>query len=104
MGTAARGKGPRPSSTARPAGTTRIGSSTSPSTTEWSLSESDADAVARYRAGPEDGSDVPFEAVYELADKAERYLNSQLVTGGWSFGWSDHEFLLANQAWWERDG
>src|ERR1041385_4780529 len=64
------------------------------------LSESDADAVGRYRAESEDGSDVPFEVVYELADKAETYLNSQLVSEGWSFGWSDHDFLLANQAWW----
>lgn len=67
------------------------------------LSEDDTDAVARYRAGPEDLRGVPFEVVYELADKAETYLNSQLVTGGWSFGWSDHEFLLANEAWWEHD-
>ena len=67
------------------------------------LSENDTDAVARYRASPEDGSGVPFEVVYELADKAETYLNSQLVTINWSFGWSDHQFLLANEVWWEHD-
>ena len=67
------------------------------------LSDDDTDAVARYRAGPEDRSGVPFEVVYELADKAETYLNRQLVTRGWSFGWSDHEFLLANEAWWQHD-
>lgn len=67
------------------------------------LSENDTDAVARYRTGPEDLRDVPFEVVYELADKAETYLNRQLVTRGWSFGWSDHELLLASDAWWEHD-
>ena len=67
------------------------------------LSEDETDAVARYRAGPADGNDVPFEVVYELADKAETHLNSQLITRGWSFGWSDHEFLLANEAWWGHD-
>lgn len=67
------------------------------------LSEDDTDAVARYRADPGGGNDVPFEVVYELADKAETHLNSQHITRGWSFGWSDHEFLLASDAWWGHD-
>ena len=65
------------------------------------LSDEDAAAVARYRTEP--GGD-DFEAVSDLADSADDFLNNQVATEEWSFGWSDGEFLLANEAWWERNG
>jgi len=65
------------------------------------LSDEDAAAVARYRTDP--GGD-DFEAVSDLADSAEDFLNDQVATEEWSFGWSDGEFLLANEAWWEGNG
>jgi len=40
--------------------------------------------------------------VIETADDAEVYLNT-LVPDGYSFGWSDGEYFLANDAWWSLD-
>ncbi len=65
------------------------------------LSDKDGTAVARYRIDP---GDDDCETVHDLASRAEDYLNDQLTTEGWAFGWSDGEFLLANEAWWRRDG
>lgn len=64
------------------------------------LGDEDAAAVARYRIDP--GSD-DVEVVHDLAGSAEDFLNDSVATEGWSFGWSDGEFLLANEAWWERN-
>jgi hypothetical protein len=65
------------------------------------LGKDDDAAVARYRA---DRGGDDFEIVHDMAGKAEGFLNEQVTTEGWSFGWSDGDFLLANEAWWERDG
>jgi hypothetical protein len=65
------------------------------------LGQDDDAAVARYRT---DRGGDDFETVHDMADRAEGFLNAQITTEGWSFGWSDGDFLLANEAWWERDG
>lgn len=35
--------------------------------------------------------------------RAEDYLD-RITPDGWSFGWSDGDFFLANAAWWSIDG
>jgi hypothetical protein len=67
------------------------------------LSDRERDAVMRYRRDRGAAVDGDFETVHDLAGKAEDFLNDQVTTEGWSFGWSDQDFLLANEAWWKHD-
>ena len=67
------------------------------------LTDEDRAAVTGYRSDRHGTIGKDFEAVQELAGRAEDFLNDQVTTRGWSFGWSDQDFLLANEAWWERD-
>lgn len=64
------------------------------------LNAADRTMVEAYR------SSEPLEndCTPDIADSAEAYLNDHLIpNGGWSFGWHDGEFYLANTAWWELD-
>jgi hypothetical protein len=42
------------------------------------------------------------EDVVEAADDAEEFLN-EMTPDGYSFGWSDGDYFLANEAWWSLD-
>lgn len=41
------------------------------------------------------------EQVYAAADDAKIWLNENIAKPGFSFGWSDGEFFLMNDSWWE---
>ena len=67
------------------------------------LSDEDRAAITSYRSDRGASADDDCEAVHELAGKAEGFLNDHVTTKGWSFGWSDQDFLLANEGWWAGD-
>lgn len=69
-----------------------------------------SDDTAKYRRKPKYGASytVTVEDVFELvnghggyADEAEDFLNTLAPEGYW-FGWSDGEFFLGNEAWWDE--
>ena len=64
------------------------------------LSDDEARATTRFRQGD---ANEDLDSVHELATRAESFLNDQVSTEGWSFGWSDGHFLLANDTWWEGE-
>lgn len=63
------------------------------------LNAADRAMIEAYRSGEPPENDYADD----IADSAEAYLNDQVVNDGWSFGWHDSEFFLANTAWWEID-
>lgn len=62
--------------------------------------EIDAESKA-YIDNYSNGSAEDSEIVYELADKAEEWMNRHVAPKGYSFGWQDGEFYLWSIGDWE---
>lgn len=43
------------------------------------------------------------DAVREIADEAETWMNENIAPDGYSFGWHDGEFFLQSSEWWSID-
>jgi len=73
----------------------------------WEYLEShydDEDLVKAYEEGNtgENGYEIASEAVSDIADKAENWLNENVAPDGQSFGWYEGEFYLQETEWWEE--
>ncbi len=50
----------------------------------------------------ENGEDLEFEYIMDLADEAEVWMNEAIAPTGYSFGWHDGEFFLWSDQDWEE--
>lgn len=66
----------------------------------YPITEDDRKIVDTYRAGQDNGNDC--DRLFEIMDEAEQWLNENVVPEGYSFGWSDGEWFLASEEWWDE--